>query len=265
LRAMSSVFPHCSCTRQLLHPSYRARKYCCIKYTSRAQLYSCSSRKRRQQTVWGASRRLSADFSEDWQDFAPLGIVARRLLVNVAALFCLVLGEAVPLCCADPTALPQGTLRLLNSTSLASHGSLQLLHPFLLGVAPFVEAMIFCQMIGTLYGWDKLPVPARFKLSRTQVQTAYGRTAIMFLSACVGACLSTGFALVATKHLISSGAAGHAQLWDITAALVAGSAILYKLSELITECGLGQGISFIYMVSIASSAQSTSACVSSHP
>jgi preprotein translocase subunit SecY len=175
-----------------------------------------------------------------------------------------VLGEAVPLCCADPTALPHGTLQLLNLTSLASHGSLQLLHPFLIGIVPFVEAMIFCQIIGTLCGWNKLPVPARFKLSRTQTQTPYGRAAIMFMSACMGACLATGFALVATKHLISCTAVGHAQLWDITAALVAGSAIMYKLSDLITEFGLGQGISFIYMVCITSSAQSTALSMYAH-
>jgi preprotein translocase subunit SecY len=257
---MCSIFTHCSCTRPVSHPSYQARKHC-ISYAPRAQFFSCSQRKHRHQTLWCASRQRSADYSEDWQDFAPLGIVTRRLLVNVCALFCLVLAEAVPLCCADPTALPHGTLQLLKSTSLASYGTIELLHPFMLGIAPFVEAMIFCQMIGTLYGWDKLPVPARFKLSVTQTQTPYGRTAIMFMSAFIGACLATGFALVAANHFIGSGVVGHAQLWDITAALVAGSAIMYKLSELITEFGLGQGISFIYMVSIASSAQSTAVCV----
>ena len=201
-----------------------------------------------------ASRLLPA---EDWQDFALVGVVVRKLLVNVSALFFLVLAESVPLCCADPSLLPQGSLQMLNATSVASHGMLQLLHPFLLGVVPFVEAMILIQVIIGLLGWERMPVPPRFKLSRAETQTPAGRAAIMFLSGLLGAALAALFATIGTHHLISTGAVGHGQMLGITVSLVAGSAIVYKLSELITQFGLGQGISFIYMVSIASSARST--------
>lgn len=249
---MSTVFAHCTLTRQLLYsqrPGNLIRDRCCLR-----SKFSCRPCTHQRLTVLGcAASRLSS--AEDFrQDFAPLGVVARKLLVNVSALFFLVLAESVPLCCADPTSLPKRSLQLFTATSVASHGTLQLLHPFLLGIAPFVEAMIFCQMIGAFFGWNKLPVPPRFKLSRTQTQTPYGRTAITFLSSVLGAAIATGLALLASHHLISVAAVGHAEWLDITAALVAGSAIIYKLSEFITQFGLGQGISFIYMVSIASSA-----------
>lgn len=202
-----------------------------------------------------ASNRLSApERNEELKDFAPVGVVARKILFNFAVLFFLVLGETVPLCCVDPTTLPAESLEWLNATSISSRGALQLLHPFLLGIVPFVEASILIQVAGALIGWERLPVPPRFKLSRTQTQTPYGRAALTFLSGLVGATIATGFALLAAQHLISTGAVGHAEMWDITAALVAGSAIMYNISELITQYGLGQGVQFIYMVMIASSA-----------
>ena len=256
---MSSVLAHGTLTRQLpcsQHPSRCTRNELFVQSNCRRPVrcrqYTC-----RRVRAGGAFGRLSA---EDWRDFAPVGLVARRLLVNVSALFFLVLAESVPLCCADASVLPKASLQLLNATSVASHGALQLLHPFILGVVPFVEAMIFIQMLGGTVGWDKLPVPPRFKLSRTEMQTPYGVAAIKFLSAVLGAVIAAGFATVGANILISTGAVGHGQRLDIIVSLVAGSAIVYKLSELITEFGLGQGISFIYMVSIASSASITFCC-----
>jgi preprotein translocase subunit SecY len=203
-----------------------------------------------------ASAYGAAHGVHEWKDFAPLATVARKITFNVAALFFLVLGESVPLCCADASMLPRNTLQMLTHGSVAAHGStpLAILHPFVLGIVPFVEAMIFCQVVGSLYGWDKLPVPEPYRLSRTQMQTPYGRAAVYFLSSVLGAVIATIMAAFTTMHLVNQGVVGHQEMWSITAALVAGSAIIYKLSDLITQFGLGQGVSFIYMVSIAASA-----------
>lgn len=196
------------------------------------------------------------DVSSAWRSLASAGLIAKRLCFNVLGLFMIVVGESVPLCAADLRSLPTHVSQMVMNTSVAacSTQATPLLHVFMLGIVPYVEASIFIQLLTATVGWRRLPLPERYQMSQEQAQTSYGRAASLFISTILGTIISFALAAVSVRHLIMHGVVGQKDFWSLSTSLVAGSAMVHMFSDMLTRFGLGQGIGFIYMVLIASRA-----------
>eukprot|EP00892_Ulva_mutabilis_P009984 jgi/Ulvmu1/7358/UM036_0018.1 len=194
---------------------------------------------------------------KSWRSFAAVGLIGRKVLFNVIGLFVLVLGESVPLCAADLGSLPSYVSNMIihGSVAACSSQATPVLHVFMLGIVPYVEASIFVQLLTATVGWRRLPLPQRYQMSQEQAQTSYGRAATMLISTILGTLIAFMLAAVSVKHLIAHGVVGCQEFWNMTSSLVAGSAMIHMLSDMLTRFGLGQGIGFIYMVLIASRMQ----------
>lgn len=189
-----------------------------------------------------------------WRSFASAGLVGRKVIFNIVGLFLIVLGESTPLCAMDLAALPANVSQLVMHGSVAACSSqaTPILHVFMLGIVPYVEAAIFVQLLTATVGWRRLPLPERYHMSQEQAQTSYGRAATVFLSSILGTIIASVLAMFSVQHFISQGVVGQQEFWSMSTSLVAGSAMVHMFSDMLTRYGLGQGIGFIYMVLIAS-------------
>lgn len=194
--------------------------------------------------------------SNAWRSLASASLVGKKILFNVFGLFLIVLGESVPLCAADLRSLPTHVSHMVMHSSVAACGAhtVPILHIFMLGIVPYVEAAIFVQLLTSTVGWRRLPVPERYQMSQEQAQTSYGRAATLFVSTILGTIIAFVLAAGAVMHLIAQGVVGHKEFWSLSTSLVAGSAMVHMFTDMLTRFGLGQGIGFIYMVLIASRA-----------
>lgn len=198
----------------------------------------------------------SISTSNAWRSLASASLVGRKILFNIFGLFLIVLGESVPLCAADLRSLPTHVSQMVMHSSVAACGTqaVPILHVFMLGIVPYVEAAIFVQLLTSTVGWRRLPVPERYQMSQEQAQTSYGRAATLFVSTILGTIIAFGLAAGAVTHLIAQGVVGQKEFWSLSTSLVAGSAMVHMFTDMLTRFGLGQGIGFIYMVLIASRA-----------
>lgn len=65
---------------------------------------------------------------------------------------------------------------------------------------------------------------------------------------------ATASALMLARKMSTMAICTAKESWGIAAALVAGSFTVVALADVVTKSGLGHGISFVYMVGIASGA-----------
>ncbi|HET7029235.1 MAG TPA: preprotein translocase subunit SecY [Candidatus Limnocylindrales bacterium] len=178
--------------------------------------------------------------------------IRRRLLYVLGILIVFRFLAHVPVPGVDQTALQQylqnnaifGVLDLLSGGGLSSFSVVAL------GVNPYINASIIMQLMTGV-------IPSLQSLSR---EGEYGRNKInqytRYLAVPMALLQSYGFlALLNSQNILSSGfdLANGATLTQI-ATLTAGSMTLMWLGELITEKGIGNGISFIIFAGIVSRA-----------
>ena len=168
----------------------------------------------------------------------------------------------IPIPLAEPTELKQlidnllsneGIPELLSFVNLLSGGALASLSIMLVGLGPYINASIIMQVLS-----KALP-----KLEKMQKEGEYGRkkinqyTRMLTLPLAIIQSLLVIFLVRQLASQISGlgDITAGATLWDwslMVAALTAGAMILMWLGELITERGIGNGISLLITVAIVS-------------
>jgi preprotein translocase subunit SecY len=139
---------------------------------------------------------------------------------------------------------------LFGVLDLLSGGGLSAFSVVALGVNPYINASIIMQLMTGV-------IPSLQALSR---EGEYGRNKInqytRYLAVPMAILQSYGFlALLNSQHVLSSGFdLSNPITWTQIATLTAGSVSLMWLGELITEKGIGNGISFIIFAGIVSRA-----------
>jgi len=174
----------------------------------------------------------------------------RRLLFVAGILIVFRFLSHVPVPGANPTALEQffNSNSLLGLLDLFSGGGLSRFSIVGLGVNPYINASIIMQLMTNV-------VPQLQALSR---EGEYGRNRInqytRYLSVPLAMLQSYGFLALLhnTTPPVLTGSFGLADLETLSqiVALTAGSVLLMWLGELITEKGIGNGISFIIFAGI---------------
>ncbi len=182
--------------------------------------------------------------------------IRRRLLFVAGILIVFRFLSHVPVPGADPTALATffSSNSLLGLLDLFSGGGLARFSIVGLGVNPYINASIIMQLMTGV-------VPSLQALSR---EGEYGRNKInqytRYLSVPLALLQSYGFLALLhnTQPPVLSGSFGLADLTTLTQiiSLTAGSVLLMWLGELITEKGIGNGISFIIFAGIVGRAPS---------
>jgi preprotein translocase subunit SecY len=174
----------------------------------------------------------------------------RRLLFVAGILIVFRFLSHVPVPGANPAALEQffNSNSLLGLLDLFSGGGLSRFSIVGLGVNPYINASIIMQLMTSV-------VPQLTALSR---EGEYGRNKInqytRYLSVPLALLQSYGFLALLhnTNPPVLSGSFGLANIETLTqiVALTTGSVLLMWLGELITEKGIGNGISFIIFAGI---------------
>ncbi len=182
--------------------------------------------------------------------------IRRRLLFVAGILIVFRFLSHVPVPGADPNALATffSSNSLLGLLDLFSGGGLARFSIVGLGVNPYINASIIMQLMTGV-------VPSLQALSR---EGEYGRNKInqytRYLSVPLALLQSYGFLALLhnTQPPVLSGSFGLADLTTLTQiiSLTAGSVLLMWLGELITEKGIGNGISFIIFAGIVGRAPS---------
>jgi preprotein translocase subunit SecY len=176
--------------------------------------------------------------------------IRRRLLFVAAILIVFRFLSHVPVPGADPAALKQffDSNSLLGLLDLFSGGGLARFSIVGLGVNPYINASIIMQLMSNV-------IPRLQTLSR---EGEYGRNKInqytRYLAVPLALLQSYGFLalLHGTTPPVLTGGFGLSNIQTLTqiVALTAGSVLLMWLGELITEKGIGNGISFIIFAGI---------------
>jgi preprotein translocase subunit SecY len=182
--------------------------------------------------------------------------IRRRLLFVAGILIVFRFLSHVPVPGADPDALARffSSNSLLGLLDLFSGGGLARFSIVGLGVNPYINASIIMQLMTGV-------VPSLQALSR---EGEYGRNKInqytRYLSVPLALLQSYGFLALLhnTQPPVLTGAFGLADLTTLTQiiSLTTGSVLLMWLGELITEKGIGNGISFIIFAGIVGRAPS---------
>jgi preprotein translocase subunit SecY len=141
---------------------------------------------------------------------------------------------------------------ILGFLNLFSGGSLSRLSLFALGIMPYITASIILQLLTVV-------VPA---LERLQKEGEVGQQKITqytrYLTVGLGFAQSVGYVLLFQSSSVSATAgsplgpnAGFGKIFLVVISLTAGCTLLMWLGELITQRGIGNGISLMIFASIA--------------
>ena len=178
--------------------------------------------------------------------------IRRRILYVLGILIVFRFLAHVPVPGVDTAQLKQffESNALFGVLDLLSGGGLSAFSVVALGVNPYINASIIMQLMTGV-------IPSLQALSR---EGEYGRNKInqytRYLAVPMAILQSYGFlALLNSQNVLSSGFdLGNPVTWVQIATLTAGSVSLMWLGELITEKGIGNGISFIIFAGIVSRA-----------
>ncbi len=178
--------------------------------------------------------------------------IRRRLLFVAGILIVFRFLSHVPVPGADPAALKTffDSNSLLGLLDLFSGGGLSRFSIVGLGVNPYINASIIMQLMSNV-------VPQLQALSR---EGEYGRNKInqytRYLSVPMALLQAYGFLALLNSQNVLTGTFSLSSFTTLTqiATLTAGSIALMWLGELITEKGIGNGISFIIFAGIVSRA-----------
>ncbi|MDQ3729787.1 MAG: preprotein translocase subunit SecY [Solirubrobacterales bacterium] len=183
--------------------------------------------------------------------------IRRKLAFTAAMLLLYRLGAYIPSPGVDASALEalEGNFadsNILGFLNLFSGGSLQRLSLFALGIMPYITASIILQLLTVV-------VPALERLSKEgevgqQKITQYTR----YLTVGLAAAQSVGYVFLFNSPSfggtdVIDGALNFGNIMLIVISLTAGATLLMWFGELITQRGIGNGISLMIFASIAAS------------
>jgi preprotein translocase subunit SecY len=183
--------------------------------------------------------------------------IRKKLAFTAAMLALYRLGAYIPAPGVDASALEAlqqnfAGSNILGFLNLFSGGSLQRLSLFALGIMPYITASIILQLLTVV-------VPSLERLSKEgevgqQKITQYTR----YLTVGLAAAQSVGYVFLFNSQGfggtdVIDGALNFGNVMLIVISLTAGATLLMWLGELITQRGIGNGISLMIFASIASS------------
>jgi preprotein translocase subunit SecY len=183
--------------------------------------------------------------------------IRRKLAFTAAMLLLYRLGAYIPAPGVDASALEAlqenfAGSNILGFLNLFSGGSLQRLSLFALGIMPYITASIILQLLTVV-------VPALERLSKEgevgqQKITQYTR----YLTVGLAAAQSVGYVFLFNSSGfggtdVIDGTLNFGNVMLIVISLTAGATLLMWLGELITQRGIGNGISLMIFASIAAS------------
>lgn len=169
----------------------------------------------------------------------------RKVLMTLFFLVIYRMGSHIPISGIDLTALQAVFSKggILGFFNLFSGGSLSKFSIFGLGILPYINASIIMQL-GTII-WPKLKEIAEEGESGRKQLSQYTRYLALGIAVIQATVMSVGF----KSYLLPDVSTGFFIFYAITS-LVAGSALVMWLGELITEFGIGNGASLIIFLGI---------------
>ena len=181
--------------------------------------------------------------------------IRKKLMFTAAILALYRLGAYIPSPGVDANAIKDGLNNvggssILGFLNLFSGGSLSRLSLFSLGIMPYITASIILQLLTVV-------VPS---LERLQKEGEVGQQKITqytrYLTVALAFAQSLGYVfLFSSSSFGGSGVIGERtfpKVFLIVITLTAGSAVLMWMGELITQRGIGNGISLLIFASIVS-------------
>jgi len=181
--------------------------------------------------------------------------IRRKIAFTAAMLLLYRLGSYIPAPGVDPAAVRDlqssfDSADILGFLNLFSGGSLSRLSLFALGIMPYITASIILQLLTVV-------MPS---LERLQKEGEVGQRKITQYTRYLTVGLALGQSLGYVFLFRSLGGGGtsvvgeltFAKLWLIVISLTAGTTLLMWMGELITQRGIGNGISLMIFASIVS-------------
>jgi preprotein translocase subunit SecY len=182
--------------------------------------------------------------------------IRRKLLFTAGMLVLYRLGAHVPVPGVNTAAIASvqeqfGGGGVLNFLNVFSGGGLSRIAIFALGIMPYITASIILQLLTVVVPTlEKLQKEGEVGQARITQYTRYLTVGLAFGQAIGYVFLFRSFTAQAGQPLIENFSA--AQVFLITLTLTAGAVLVMWLGELITQRGIGNGISLMIFASIVS-------------
>ena len=173
-----------------------------------------------------------------------------KLLFTAAMLLVFRFGAYVPVPGVEPDRLAaalqnQGTTNILNFLNLFAGGALTRFAVFALGIMPYITASIILQLLTVV-------VPSLERLQK-EGESGYAKITQYTRYMTVGLAFLQSFAYVLYfKSQDALPGVGWSRTFLIVISLTAGTTLVMWIGELITQRGVGNGISLLIFVSIVS-------------
>jgi preprotein translocase subunit SecY len=181
----------------------------------------------------------------------------RKLLFTAAILAVYRMGSHLPAPAVNPDALSVGSSDFLNLLNTFSGGGLTRLSVFALGIMPYITASIILQVMTPVFP-SLQALQKEGELGQRRI-TQYTRYLTVALAAAQA--LGYAYAFASGSSLLGGSSSGNI-LVDrslrsyvlVVVTLTAGATLLMWLGELITQRGIGNGMSLLIFASILTSA-----------
>src|ERR671933_2000746 len=182
--------------------------------------------------------------------------IRRKLAFTAAMLALYRLGSHIPVPGVDTKAVENiqshfGGSNILGFLNLFSGGGLQRLSLFALGIMPYITASIILQLLTVVVpSLERLQKEGEVGQQKITQYTRYLTVGLAFAQSLGYVFLFQSFQNSAGESVV--GTLTFAKVFLIVIALTAGTTLLMWLGELITQRGIGKGISLMIFASIAS-------------
>jgi preprotein translocase subunit SecY len=182
--------------------------------------------------------------------------IRRKLAFTAAMLALYRLGSHIPVPGVNPDAVDQiqknfAGSNILGFLNLFSGGGLQRVAIFALGIMPYITASIILQLLTVVVpSLEKLQKEGDVGQARITQYTRYLTVGLAFAQSIGYVFLFRSYSSQAGQEVIKGFTFGRVFL--IVVSLTAGTILLMWLGELITQRGIGNGISLMIFASIAS-------------
>ncbi|MDQ6914218.1 MAG: preprotein translocase subunit SecY [Actinomycetota bacterium] len=182
--------------------------------------------------------------------------IRRKLAFTAAMLALYRLGSHIPVPGIDTKAVASiqksfGSSSILGFLNLFSGGGLQRIAIFALGIMPYITASIILQLLTVVVpSLEKLQKEGEVGQARITQYTRYLTVGLAIAQSIGYVFLFRSFSSSANTQIIKN--FNGAKVFLIVIALTAGTVLLMWLGELITQRGIGNGISLMIFASIAS-------------
>src|SRR5437660_8613498 len=182
--------------------------------------------------------------------------IRKKIAFTAAMLFIYRLGSRVPvpgvnLSAVDNIQKQFGGSNILGLLNLFSGGGLSRIAIFALGIMPYITSSIIMQLLGVAVpALEKLRNEGEVGQARITQYTRYLTVGLAFAQSIGYVFLFRSFEKSAGQHVITNFTLF--KVFLIVISLTAGTVLLMWMGELITQRGIGNGISLIIFASIVS-------------